>query len=90
MSDKNSYLSTEDFSLVKAQPFSTDFMKQVKLFTNPGIRISYDKLVSKLTHVVNHSSDYISIESKAKDLERAIYVLLRRLRQTEDILWRRV
>jgi len=90
MSDKTMYENIEDLSFVKSQPFSTDFIEQANLFINPDIRLDYEKLVLKLNHVVNHSSSYISIESKASDLERAIFVLLRRLRETEGVLWKRV
>lgn len=87
LSDKNEYTEIEDIYKVSAQPFSQDFFKQIALFENPKIQIDVKQLFLKLKDAKIYSNRYITIYSKAKDLERAISVLEKRLLETEGILW---
>lgn len=86
LSDCDRYPTGSEIGSVKSQPFCIDFMDQVKLFDNPCIKVKYDELCNVLNDVVRSPGLYVS-EGRVGYLVRATKILLRRLSDTEGILW---
>ena len=89
MSDWRSYKTIDDMSKVRSCTFSDDFIKQVKYFSPELLLIDYTSLYDKLTDVICNTDMYVN-ESREKFLIRAVTVLLKRLQDTEGVLWRRI
>lgn len=70
---------------VKSKPFSTDFKKQVKLFSSSGykFKIDYSKLNDKLNSLPTLGVDSVN-------LNRALTILTSQLKLWEGILWERI
>lgn len=89
LSDWRSYKTIDDMSKVRSCTFSDDFIKQVKYFSPELLLIDYTSLYDKLTDVICNTDMYVN-ESREKFLIRAVTVLLKRLQDTEGVLWRRI
>lgn len=76
------YPVSKNIRKVKSKPFSTDFLKQVSYFPSQLIVIDFDSFMSSI--------ELNKAEFKTKGGMRARQVLLRRLRELEGILWRRL
>lgn len=87
LSDVNMYTFGKDLSrlmkMVSSRPFSKDFMKQCNYFSYKLLRIDYDGFMESLD--VNKD-----VYQGNKFYTRAVEVLLKRLNETEGILWERI
>lgn len=86
LSDTSDYPMGERVSVlinrVKCRPFNVSFSKQVRYFDFNPLNIRYDDLVDKL--------NLVEVPFKEKEFLRAKMVLLKRLRDTEGYLWKRL
>lgn len=70
---------------VKCRPFSSSFSKQVRYFDNKPLVIRIDEFYKKLKEVKCNLDLYIPF--KQQEYLRAERVLLKRLKETEGVLW---
>ena len=66
-------------NLVKCKPFSTNFMKQCSYFDRDPLIIDVKSFCKDLK--------YKTVDFKLEEYNRALTVLLKRLKQTEGIIW---
>lgn len=89
LSDLNDYPMYMDISKairrVKAKPFNVSFNKQVRYFNFEPLVIDFDSFYNKIKAVIENIDT--SIPFKKEEFLRAKTILLKRLNESEGILW---